>query len=146
MGPFCWSLRFSNALEFGVGRLTFIGIPISLYEYDLNPAMVHVRPEVDQLVRSAISRRKQIRFQYKGKERISEPHDYGIQNGRTMLLTYQLSGQSNTGRLPAWRWIDVAGISDLEILPHTFRGNRPAPSGKHHRWDQLFIRVSSEPE
>jgi hypothetical protein len=108
--------------------------------------MVHVRPEVDQLLRTAISHRRQIRFRYKDKERISEPHDYGIQNDRALLLTYQLGGQSSSGRLPAWRWIDVAGIADLEILPQTFRGNRPAPSGKHHRWDQLFIRVASAPE
>lgn len=107
--------------------------------------MVHVNPEVDQLLRGAISQRRQIRFLYKGKERISEPHDYGIQNGRILLLTFQIGGQSNSGRLPAWRWINVAEMSALEILAQTFAGNRTAPSGRHHQWDQLFIRVSREP-
>ena len=32
-------------------------------------------------------------------------------------------------------------IGDLEVLGKTFAGNRPAPSGKHHAWDQIFARV-----
>jgi hypothetical protein len=106
--------------------------------------MVHVRPEVDQLLRIAISQRRQIRFRYKGKERISEPHDYGTQNGRAVLLTYQLAGESNTGRLPGWRWMNVDEMVELEVLENTFSGSRLAPSGKHHRWGQLFMRVSSK--
>jgi hypothetical protein len=107
-------------------------------------AMVHVRPEVDQLLYTAITKRRLIRFFYKSKERIAEPHDYGIQNGRALLLTYQISGQSNSGKLPAWRWIDVAKIRNLDLLERTFSGNRPARSGQHHQWDQLFVRVSND--
>jgi hypothetical protein len=107
--------------------------------------MAHVPPELDQLLRSAISQRRQIRFLYKGKERICEPHDYGVQNGRALLLTYQLGGESNSGRLPAWRWMEVAQMQALEVLQEVFSGGRVAPSGKHHRWDRLFIRVS-QPE
>jgi len=32
-------------------------------------------------------------------------------------------------------------ISDIEILNRTFSGGRPAPSTKHHNWEQVFIRV-----
>jgi hypothetical protein len=107
--------------------------------------MANVLPELDHLLRSAISQRRQIRFLYKGKERIGEPHDYGVHNGRALLLTYQTGGQSNSGRLPAWRWIEVADIQGLEMLSETFAGGRAKPRGKHHRWDQLFIRVA-QPE
>ena len=95
---------------------------------------------IDSLLRTAITQRRQIRFWYDGKERIAEPHDYGIQNGRPRLLAYQIAGQSNSGRLPAWRLVDVASMTRLEILDRTFPGGRPA-SGRRHKWDQLFIRV-----
>jgi hypothetical protein len=98
---------------------------------------------IDQLIRAAISQKRTMRFLYNGKERIAEPHDYGIQSGQTLLLTYQIGGPSSSARLPAWRWIDVSKVSDLEILDVTFEGNRPAPSGRHHKWNRLFLRVSS---
>ncbi len=97
-------------------------------------------PTVDELIRAAITDRRLIRFWYDGKERIAEPHDYGIQNGKPRLLVYQVAGQSNSGRLPAWRLFDLAGMTRLEILDRAFPGGRPA-SGRRHKWDQLFIRV-----
>jgi histidyl-tRNA synthetase len=100
--------------------------------------------EVDELLEKAINERRLIRFAYQGKPRVAEPHDYGIQNGSVRLLTYQLRGSSNSGGLPAWRWIEVQGISDLEILSETFAGNRPAASGKHHAWDHVFASVSEQ--
>lgn len=99
---------------------------------------------IDKLIRTAIAQRRQIRFWYGGKERIAEPHDYGSQNGKPRLLTYQIGGQSNSGALPAWRLVDVSGMAQLEILDRMFAGNRPTPSGKRHKWDQLFVRVSSD--
>lgn len=94
---------------------------------------------------TAIKLRQQVRFTYSDRPRIAEPHDYGIQNGQARLLAYQTGGESSAGRLPAWRWFDVSKISDFEVLDQTFPGNRPAPSGRHHHWDTLFIRVG-EPE
>jgi hypothetical protein len=73
------------------------------------------------------------------------PTTNGIQNGRVRLLVYQFAGESNSGRLPAWRLVDVEGMAELTILSTNFPGNRPAPSGQHHRWEQGFIRVG-EPE
>ena len=99
-------------------------------------------PEVDRRLRAAIEQRRLIRLRYHGKDRILEPHDYGMQNGRARLLAYQIAG-SSTGRLPNWRWFDTGEISDLELLDKTFLGSRTAPSGKHHKWDEIFIRVAS---
>jgi hypothetical protein len=85
-----------------------------------------------KLIWTSIEGRRHVRFFYDAKERISEPHDYGVQNGQVRLLVYQFGGESNTGRLPAWRLVDVNRISELKILNTIFPGNRPAPSGQHH--------------
>jgi hypothetical protein len=94
------------------------------------------------LLLKAIHERKLISFEYQGKARISEPHDYGIQNGVERLLCYQVGGTSGSGRLPSWRLIEVAEMEKLKITNRSFPGNRPAPSGQHHRWDVLFDRVA----
>ncbi len=98
---------------------------------------------IDQLLRRAIKDRRIIRLRYRAKERIVEPHDYGVQNGRRRLLAYQIAGSSN-GPLPNWRLMDVDLISELEPLDKTFRGGRRVPSGKHYTWDQLYIRVTAD--
>jgi predicted DNA-binding transcriptional regulator YafY len=98
-----------------------------------------VYPELDSLIRSAIQNKQLIRFEYKGKERIVEPHDYGVQNGIVRLFGWQLGGHSS-GRIPGWRIFDVEGIANCNVLERHFAGNRDV-AGKHHRWDEIFIRV-----
>lgn len=97
-------------------------------------------PKIDQLLRTAIGQARLLRLRYRNKDRIVEPHDYGEHNGLIKLLTYQVGG-SSSGPLPNWRWIETDLISDVEILNQTFPGGRPAKSGKHHKWDRLFIRA-----
>jgi hypothetical protein len=89
----------------------------------------------------AIRERKLISFDYKGKLRVAEPHDYGIQNGMKRLLCYQVGGDSNSGRLPSWRLVEVAKLDDLKIINRKFPGSRPAPSGQHRNWEVVFARV-----
>ena len=126
------------------------GLPDKIRDPRAKTRLDHIVPSVDaprpidNLLRTAITQRRRIRFWYDGKERIAEPHDYGVQNGKLRLLAYQVGGQSNSGALPAWRLVDVSGMSGLEILDRTFTGNRPAPSGRRHHWDQLFLRVSPQ--
>ena len=98
------------------------------------------RPNVDELLRAAIEQRRLVELIYLEKRRIVEPHDYGVHNGLVKLLGYQVGG-SSSGRLPNWRWMEVNLISSLRLLNRTFAGGRPNPSGKHHRWDQLYLRV-----
>ena len=112
---------------------------------EIEKAMASISKLVHESLCEAIDTRHQVKFMYQGKPRIVEPHDYGIQQDRARLLTYQLAGQSSSGQLPDWRWFDVAKISDFEVLENTFPGNRPAQSGRHHQWDKLFTRVG-EPE
>ena len=97
-------------------------------------------PNIDQLLRTAIAEAKLIRLRYLDRERIVEPHDYGEHNGTIKVLTYQIGGSSSRP-LPNWRWMDVEQISDAQLLDQTFPGGRPTASGKHHKWDRLFVRV-----
>ena len=97
-------------------------------------------PEVNPLLWKAIEQRRLIRLLYKDRERIVEPHDYGIHKGLAKLLAYQIGGSSSQ-KLPNWRWLDADLISGIELLNRTFPGGRPTPSGSHHKWDKLFIRV-----
>jgi hypothetical protein len=56
------------------------------------------------------------------------------------VLTYQVGG-SSSGPLPNWRWMETDLISGAKLLDRTFPGGRPTASGKHHKWDKLFLRV-----
>ena len=97
-------------------------------------------PELDELLRKAISETRMLRLRYRGRERIVEPHDYGRHNGVIKLLTYQVGGSSSQP-IPNWRWVETELVSDVRVLDQTFSGGRPGPSGKHNKWDELFIRV-----
>jgi hypothetical protein len=97
-------------------------------------------PKINTLLWQAIEQRRLIRLVYKSSERIVEPHDYGIHNRIVKLFAYQVGG-SSSHKLPAWRWFEEDLISDIHLLNRTFAGGRSTPSGKHHKWDKLFIRV-----
>jgi hypothetical protein len=99
-----------------------------------------VSPEPDSQLVKAIQQKRLLQLRYRGKERIVEPHDYGVHNGIVKLLSYQIGGVSSQ-KLPNWRWMEASLISDIQILDQTFPGGRPTASGKHHKWDKLFIRV-----
>ncbi|HZS56169.1 MAG TPA: hypothetical protein VFA65_17330 [Bryobacteraceae bacterium] len=103
-------------------------------------ALSTIKAEMDRCLREAIEQRHLLKLVYQNKIRIVEPHDYGIHNGSAKLLGYQIGGASS-GRLPNWRWMEVDGITDFQILDQTFAGGRQVPTGKHYQWDELFIRV-----
>ncbi len=96
--------------------------------------------EIDELLRVAIQEKRLVQLIYRHRPRIVEPHDYGIQKGSIKMLAYQV-GDPSSGPLPNWRWMEVELISEIRLLNRTFPGGRPSPSGKHHQWDQLFVRV-----
>jgi hypothetical protein len=96
--------------------------------------------KLDHLLRTAIEQTRLLRLRYRNKDRIVEPHDYGQHNGVIKLLTWQIGG-SSSGPLPNWRWMEIDQISGAQLLDQTFSGGRPTRSGKHHKWDKLFLRV-----
>ena len=99
-----------------------------------------VEVDLDRLLREAIRTKHLLRFRYKNQERIVEPHDYGTQNGIVRLFCYQVAGRSRSP-LPGGRVVDVHKIQECEMLERRFAGNRDTPSGKHHKWVEIFIRV-----
>ena len=100
---------------------------------------------IDKLLRAAIQQKRLIQFEYKNKPRIVEPHDYGIHQGEIKLFGYQVGGRSSEP-LPNWRWALLNEISDVRMLAQTFPGGRSTLTGKHHKWDQIFIRVEPPEE
>lgn len=96
---------------------------------------------IHKSLQDAIAQKRLVRFFYGNKERIAEPHDYGIQKGQPTLLIYQIRGQSTAGNLPNWRWINVSRISEFQILDESFPGSRAGESSKHHEWEMIFARV-----
>jgi hypothetical protein len=94
----------------------------------------------DPLLWQAIEQKRIIRLVYHGKERVVEPHDHGVLNGAVQLLGYQVAGFSSRP-LPNWILMKADEMADLKLSKKTFPGGRPTASGKHLRWDILFIRV-----
>jgi hypothetical protein len=94
----------------------------------------------DPLLSMAIENTRMLQFTYHGKDRLVEPHDHGILNGSVQLLSWQVTGSSSRP-LPNWLLTKVDEITGLVLLDQTFPGGCPTASGKHIRWDVLFIRV-----
>ena len=97
---------------------------------------------LDSLLRSAIADRRLVSFTLHGRPRIGEPHDYGVAGGVPTLFFYQTGGESNSGKPAGWRNAVVGEIIDLRVLDEHFAGARPAPTGRHKTWDQLYASVS----
>jgi len=106
-----------------------------------HPAPSTVDPAVHERILTAIHEKRLLRFLYKDQPRIVEPQDYGMQKNVVNLFTYQIGGESSSGRLPDWRKFAVQGISKVELLEQTFPGSRAVPSQRHQEWDVLFARV-----
>jgi len=103
------------------------------------------RASINRLLCIAIAERRLVTFFLDGFRRIAEPHDYGIIDGVARLFFYQIGGESRSGRPVGWRWGVLPRISQLHILRDIFPGPRPAPSGRHIRWDTLIATVSPRP-
>ena len=105
-------------------------------------AAVDSSNETERVLCAAIAGRHLVRFVLSGCERISEPHDYGVIDGRRRLFFYQVGGASRSGQPLGWRWADFDQIAALQIIDQQFAGSRPAPSGRHQRWDRIIASVS----
>lgn len=99
-------------------------------------------PEIDRLLRDAIHGKRLIRFEYDGLERIGEPHDYGVLNGKDTLNFFQTAGQSRSRREAPWRTLEVGSLRELRVLEDHFEGPRESPSGRHKDWSSIYASVS----
>lgn len=106
----------------------------------MDSSILQSSTSVHDLLCFAIKNKRLILFQYHGCERTAEPHDYGIAEGTSKVLVYQVRGGSKT-KSQGWKLIKENEIHQLRVLEETFPGGRTIPSGKHKTWDKLFIRV-----
>jgi hypothetical protein len=107
----------------------------------MDPLDYDIPRGVDALIRRAIARKRLIRCVLDGRERIGEPHDFGIRDGRAKLFLWQVRGASRQGRLPGWRTLRFPETHDFVILEERFPGRRGPASGRHRRWDEVWARV-----
>jgi hypothetical protein len=99
--------------------------------------------DLDRTIRAAIAEKRLVSFELDGLPRIGEPHDYGISKGVPQLFFYQVGGRSSSGAPVGWRIAVVSKVSGMKLLERQFAGPRPAPSGRHKKWDKLIASVSS---
>lgn len=105
--------------------------------------MIESLEQLDATLRAAIRERRIITFTLNGCHRVVEPHDYGVMGGKPKLFCYQTGGESRSSPPTGWRWAELVKMSDLKVLDRHFDGPRPAPTGQHVRWDEIFESVSS---
>lgn len=98
---------------------------------------------IDARLRFAIANKRLIQFRYHGSQRVAEPHDYGVNNGITRLLVYQLRGPIRSTRSSAtgWRLLGVSKLEDCVALDVTFPGSRGPAHRQHLGWESLHARV-----
>ena len=97
-----------------------------------------VDPNINPVIWTAIEQKRLLRFHYKNRERIVEPHDYGIHKGLIKLFGYQVAGSSSQ-KLPNWRWTEKDPISDLHCWTRLFPGS-VTKVGQALEIGQLLIR------
>jgi hypothetical protein len=100
---------------------------------------------IDEQLRFAINNERLVQLQYHRRLRIAEPHDYGVQKGRRMLLVYQreAAGPEQKGTT-GWRLLDLRKIEGCLVLEETFPGSRGAAHPRHREWDVIYARALLE--
>jgi len=96
---------------------------------------------MDDLIKTAITNKQLLEFDYHSHHRITEPHKYGEKDSKYAILVYQIRGGSSSGGIPEWRRMFLNEISNMKILDETFPGKRPNSSGKHSSFDRTILIV-----
>ena len=92
----------------------------------------------------AIANKDIIEFRYRGMWiRLFEPHTYGVHKdtGNRVLSGYQLSGCSESGNLPDWRFFIVDHITNLRITDGKFLRPRPGYNPSDSRMSTIFCGI-----
>jgi len=99
---------------------------------------------IDGQLRFAIASKRLLDVTYKGRVRLVEPHDYGVQKGTARLFVYQLRATPDRPGKGAegWRMLDVPAIERCVVTEQTFKGSRGTPDQDHYKWDVLYARVA----
>lgn len=98
---------------------------------------------VDEQLRFAIANARLIQLSYNGRDRVVEPHDYGLQKGTKRLLAYQVrrTGDASERGVTGWRLLDVSKIDRCSVMEESFGGSRGTSHEHHYVWDTVYARV-----
>lgn len=97
---------------------------------------------LDEQLRFAIAHKRLLQLTYDDRDRIAEPHDYGVQNAVARLLIYQRRKVGGGKGQFGWRLLDISKISKCTVLDQRFPGTRARSDQRHHAWDVLYARVT----
>jgi hypothetical protein len=94
-----------------------------------------------ELIKQAMNQKRLIEFYYQELHRIAEPHIIGLNNELVQVLVYQISGKSNSMKLPDWRRMNLDDMSCVQILDETFFNKPLSPSNSHSSWDEILFTL-----
>ncbi|XVJ51448.1 MAG: WYL domain-containing protein [Vampirovibrio sp.] len=104
-----------------------------------------IQPSLELL--HAVQERKIVTFDYGDLRegflyREVEPHACGVfENGRTVLVGYQIGGQSKSHGDPPWRTFSIEKIRNLVVTDRVFPNNRPDYNPLDRRLNPVFAKV-----
>ena len=99
----------------------------------------------EELLRTAISQKRNVSAIYKGLYRELSPHALGMKNGKLNLLSYQYGGESASGLTPGspenWRCMPVGALSEVSLLTSGDWYSVSPHSSRNTCIDEVFIEV-----
>jgi hypothetical protein len=99
---------------------------------------------VDQkkdLLCRAIAGKHLVQFKYDGRSRIVEPFSCGISSAGSYLLRgFQIRGSDKTKPL-CWRLYELAGMSQLSVTQHVFKGKREDYNPEDPLMTEILCRI-----
>ena len=92
-------------------------------------------------IAEAISRRRLLAFAYHGRDRIVEPHTFGLDRwGRMLLSAYQVECENAAHAPQGWRFFFVEQLTNVRVDARHFVGPRP----DFVRGDGAFKSITAE--
>jgi hypothetical protein len=95
---------------------------------------------VDHEIIAAIENKRLIKLDYDG-HRILEPHAYGLdRKGIAHILVFQIEGESRSGEMSGWKFLNLNSAKDIRILTRSF----PKARSEFQRGDKRFKKFYAE--
>ena len=94
-----------------------------------------------QLIR-AIHERRILRLNYMGSNREVEPYALcGTSGDQLILVVYQRSGHSKSGRPVGWKTLDLGHIISIEVLDQVFRPRADYNPRENQRYSRIIAEA-----
>jgi len=98
-------------------------------------------PRLVMSIITAIRNRQLLGFRYDGRQRVVEPHIYGVNfKAHAVLSAFQLRGGSASGERVGWKMFLIDGMEDVRMLPDAF----PGPRADYNPEDPSFSAVYAQ--